>query len=454
MLNHRSSQPMKRKRSPLSSPPNHHRSQPPPPQQQHHQSTNSAATARLVAQIGEHDQNADYTRSLLEKIEGRMSNKILQQFKFPFIHELKDCYEKLFKIGQGTFGEVFKAKCMKTKRYVALKKILMDNEREGFPITAIREVKMLLRLRHTYITELVEICNQNASAADKSTFFLVFTFCNFDLAGLLSRKDVVIKLPDVKTMMKHLLEGLLKIHNANILHRDMKTANILISEEGILRLADFGLSRQMLKAGKPVNYTNRVVTLWYRPPELLLGSRRYGPAIDLWGAGCIMAELWTRAPIMQGATEQMQLDLIQTTCGGINTTVWPDVDKLPLFNRLQLKPDQRRTLRSKMEKFEQNAEALNLLESLLTLDPSKRPTAENAILHNTFFSEPKYPDNIHHILRDLPSNIFEYTAGRGAHANRRLTHQVPGGTANPTTNGVNRARVTRPPADQLHDVIY
>ncbi|KAI6198069.1 putative cyclin-dependent kinase 9 [Aphelenchoides besseyi] len=416
---------MKRKRSPLSSPPNHHRSQPPPPQQQHHQSTNSAATARLVAQIGEHDQNADYTRSLLEKIEGRMSNKILQQFKFPFIHELKDCYEKLFKIGQGTFGEVFKAKCMKTKRYVALKKILMDNEREG-----------------------------NASAADKSTFFLVFTFCNFDLAGLLSRKDVVIKLPDVKTMMKHLLEGLLKIHNANILHRDMKTANILISEEGILRLADFGLSRQMLKAGKPVNYTNRVVTLWYRPPELLLGSRRYGPAIDLWGAGCIMAELWTRAPIMQGATEQMQLDLIQTTCGGINTTVWPDVDKLPLFNRLQLKPDQRRTLRSKMEKFEQNAEALNLLESLLTLDPSKRPTAENAILHNTFFSEPKYPDNIHHILRDLPSNIFEYTAGRGAHANRRLTHQVPGGTANPTTNGVNRARVTRPPADQLHDVIY
>jgi cyclin-dependent kinase 9 len=101
--------------------------------------------------------------------------------------------------------------------------------------------------------------------------------------------------------MQQLLNGLYYIHSNKIIHRDMKAANVLITKQGILKLADFGLARAISinKNGQPNRYTNRVVTLWYRPPELLLGERNYGPAVDTWGAGCIMAEMWTRSPIMQ-----------------------------------------------------------------------------------------------------------------------------------------------------------
>ena len=117
----------------------------------------------------------------------------------------------------------------------------------------------------------------------------------------------------------------------------MKAANILITKNGVLKLADFGLARAFsVSKGQPNRYTNRVVTLWYRPPELLLGERNYGPAIDMWGAGCIMAEMWTRSPIMQGSTEQHQLTLISQLCGSIGPDVWPGVENLELYKSLQL----------------------------------------------------------------------------------------------------------------------
>ena len=124
----------------------------------------------------------------------------------------------------------------------------------------------------------------------------------------------------------------------------MKAANVLITKTGILKLADFGLARAFsaTKNGQPNRYTNRVVTLWYRPPELLLGDRNYGPPVDLWGAGCIMAEMWTRSPIMQGSTEQQQLTLISQLCGSITPEVWPSVTDLDLFNKVELIKGQKR----------------------------------------------------------------------------------------------------------------
>jgi len=123
----------------------------------------------------------------------------------------------------------------------------------------------------------------------------------------------------------------------------MKAANILITKTGVLKLADFGLARAFsISKGAPNRYTNRVVTLWYRPPELLLGERNYGPAIDMWGAGCIMAEMWTRSPIMQGSTEQHQLTLISQLCGSINPVVWPGVENLELYKSIQLPQEQKR----------------------------------------------------------------------------------------------------------------
>ena len=177
----------------------------------------------------------------------------------------------------------------------------------------------------------------------------MFEFCEHDLAGLLSNINVKFSLGEIKKVMHQLLNGLYYIHANKILHRDMKAANILITKNGVLKLADFGLARafSQQKAGQTNRYTNRVVTLWYRPPELLLGERNYGPPIDLWGAGCIMAEMWTRSPIMQGNTEQHQLTLISQLCGSISPEVWPGVENLELYNKLELPKGQKRKVKER-----------------------------------------------------------------------------------------------------------
>lgn len=233
--------------------------------------------------------------------------KYIEDYDFPYCDESSK-YEKVAKIGQGTFGEVFKAREKKSnKKFVAMKKVLMDNEKEGFPITALREIRILQLLKHENVVNLIEICRTKATANNRyrSTFYLVFDFCEHDLAGLLSNMNVKFSLGEIKKVMQQLLNGLYYIHSNKILHRDMKAANVLITKNGVLKLADFGLARafSITKNGQANRYTNRVVTLWYRPPELLLGDRNYGPPVDMWGAGCIMAEMWTRSPIMQGATE-------------------------------------------------------------------------------------------------------------------------------------------------------
>jgi cyclin-dependent kinase 9 len=215
---------------------------------------------------------------------------------------------------------------------------------------------------------------------------LVFEFCDHDLAGLLSNNNVKFTLSEMKKIMQQLLNGLFYIHKNHILHRDMKTANILVTKEGVLKLADFGLARAI--DGQLKRYTNRVVTLWYRPPELLLGERNYTSAIDMWGAGCIMAELWTRSPIMQGNTEQHQIMLISQLCGTIEPSVWPAVDKLELFTKLNLLQGQKRRVIERMQPYVKDQYALDLLDRLLVLDPKNRFDSDEALNHDFFWTEP------------------------------------------------------------------
>nr|KAG5693422.1 hypothetical protein BaRGS_009895 [Batillaria attramentaria] len=187
-----------------------------------------------------------------------------------------------------------------------------------------------------------------------------------------SNVNVKFTLGEIKKVMQQLLNGLYFIHSNKILHRDMKAANILITKTGVLKLADFGLARAFSVSSKGLRYTNRVVTLWYRPPELLLGERNYGPAIDQWGAGCIMAEMWTRSPIMQGNTEQHQLQLISQLCGSITPEVWPGVEKLELYDKLELPKGQKRKVKERLKHYMKDQYALDLLDRLLCLDPVKR----------------------------------------------------------------------------------
>jgi cyclin-dependent kinase 12/13 len=183
-----------------------------------------------------------------------------------------------------------------------------------------------------------------------------------------------------------LLSGLHYCHKNNILHRDIKGSNILINNDGVVKIADFGLARSTTQESASM-LTNRVITLWYRPPELLLGATKYGPEVDLWSVGCIFAELVTGKPILPGKNESEQLDLIFRLCGAPSEEIWPGCTKLPWFQ--MFKPD--RPHRRRLLEFLKSspADVQDLCDKLLNLDPSKRITAEGALLHDYFFNEPK-----------------------------------------------------------------
>ncbi|CAM9557174.1 unnamed protein product [Heterosigma akashiwo] len=232
-------------------------------------------------------------------------------------------YLKLETIGQGTYGHVYKASEKTTGEIVALKKIKMDNEKEGFPITAIREIKILKSLRHENIVDLKEIVTSKAPDGRLKHVYMVFEYLDHDLAGLLDSPEVTLTEAHTKCYMKQLLNGVHYMHRNKILHRDIKGSNLLINNNGYLKIADWGLARSWYE--QQARYTLKVITLWYRPPELLMGCQKYGPAVDLWSAGCIFAELLHKQPILKGTAEVDQLRKIFDLCGDPTEESWPGV---------------------------------------------------------------------------------------------------------------------------------
>ncbi|XP_054721003.1 LOW QUALITY PROTEIN: cyclin-dependent kinase 1-like [Uloborus diversus] len=284
-------------------------------------------------------------------------------------------YIKVEKIGEGTYGVVYKGKHKKTGRIVALKKIRIENEDEGVPSTAIREISMLKELVHPNIVGLLDVLMQ------ENRLYLVFEFLSMDL------KKYLDSIPNgqfmdkalVKSYMYQLLDGILFCHRRRILHRDLKPQNLLIDEKGTIKMADFGLARAF---GIPVRvYTHEVVTLWYRAPEILLGSERYSTPVDIWSIGAFFAEMSNKTPLFRGDSEIDQLYRIFRTLGTPTDEVWPGVTELPDYKTVfpNWKQNSLSVLTTHL-----NEAGQDLLQQMLIFNPGNRISALEALKHKYF----------------------------------------------------------------------
>ncbi|KAI1289563.1 Cyclin-dependent kinase 2 [Halotydeus destructor] len=287
--------------------------------------------------------------------------------------EIDHSFNKIEKIGEGSYGVVYKAKDRSNGNVVALKKIRLDTEAEGVPSTAIREIALLKDLDHDNVVRLFDVvhCEKN--------LFLVFEYLDQDLKKLLDSTTSGLPAATVKSYLWQLLQGISHCHAHRVLHRDLKPQNLLIDRKGNIKLADFGLARCI---SLPIRtYTHEVVTLWYRAPEILMGAKLYGPAVDLWSIGCIFVEMATTKALFPGDSEIDQLFRIFRTLGTPNETTWPGVSHFPDF-----KPTFPQWLKQDLTKMVTNMDndAMDLLIKLITYNPDQRYSAKKALNHKYF----------------------------------------------------------------------
>lgn len=283
-------------------------------------------------------------------------------------------FQQLEKLGEGTYATVYKGRNAETGQIVALKEINLDSD-EGTPSTAIREISLMKELRHENIVTLYDVIHT------ENKLNLVFEYMDKDLKRFMDINGHrgALELEQVRAFMFQLLKGVLFCHDNRVLHRDLKPQNLLINHKGALKLADFGLARAF---GVPVNtYSNEVVTLWYRAPDVLLGSRTYNTSIDIWSAGCIMAEMLTGKPLFPGNSNEDQLQRIFKLMGTPTEHTWPGISTLPNYNAgfFLYPPQNLANLFPQLDPV-----GLNLLQEMLQLQPDRRISARDALHHQWF----------------------------------------------------------------------
>ena len=282
-------------------------------------------------------------------------------------------YQKLDKVGEGTYGEVYKCQNKETKKLVALKKIRLENEDEGMPSTAIREISILKQLHHPNIVNLLDLIH------GEKKLYLVFEFLDHDLKKYLNLNGSPLSPQLVKSYLYQILLAIKYCHSKRILHRDLKPQNLLIDKNGIIKVGDFGLARAF---GIPIKtLTHEILTLWYRAPEILLGQREYSTPIDIWSIGLIFYEMAHRKPLFAGDCEIDQIFKIFQMYGTPTEKTWPGITKLPEFklNFPQFKGKGIQSYNTLIDHV-----GVDLLEKMIQLDPCKRISAKQALNHPFF----------------------------------------------------------------------
>ncbi|XP_050218773.1 cell division control protein 2 homolog C-like [Mercurialis annua] len=318
-------------------------------------------------------------------------------------------YEKLEKVGEGTYGKVYKAKDKTTGQLVALKKTRLEMDEEGIPPTALREVSLLLMLSQSlYVVRLLSVeyvdaaantvkddsseasnkenRNSNNNGISKSNLYLVFEYLDTDLKKFI---DTYRKGPNprplapglIQSYMFQLCKGVAHCHCHGVLHRDLKPQNLLLDQEkGILKIADLGLGRAFTVPLK--SYTHEIVTLWYRAPEVLLGSTHYSTAVDMWSVGCIFAEMVRRQALFPGDSEFQQLLHIFRMLGTPTEKQWGGVSSLRDWHVYpQWEPQ---SLARAVPSL--GPDGVDLLSKMLKYDPAERISAKAAMDHPYFDS--------------------------------------------------------------------
>lgn len=282
-------------------------------------------------------------------------------------------YVKLEKLGEGTYGVVYKARHTVTGEIVALKKIRLEGEDEGVPGTALREISLLKELTHPNIVQLKDVFY------GENKLYLSFEYLEHDLKKYMKSQQNKLAPQQIKSFLFQTVRGLAWCHSHRVFHRDLKPQNILVDPQGNLKLADFGLARAFTVPLR--TYTHEVVTLWYRAPEILLGGKQYSCPVDIWSVGAIFAEMVTGVPMFAGDSEIDELFKIFRLLGTPNEENWPGVSKLAEY-KTTFPKWKRVSMQNAVPTLD--PAGVDLLSQMLVYEPSKRISAKAALQHPYF----------------------------------------------------------------------
>lgn len=335
-----------------------------------------------------------------------------------------DKYEKIRKIGEGSYGQVFKCRNKETGQIVAIKKFLESGDDPAIRRIAMREIKMLKHLKHENLVNLIEVFKTRR----KQKLHLVFEYCDRTVLDELVANPKGVPEPMIKRIAYQVLKAVDFCHSHNCIHRDVKPENILITKQNVVKLCDFGFARILVQNE---NFTEYVATRWYRAPELLVGDTQYGTPVDVWAIGCVFCELFSGQPLLPGNSDLDQLYLIKKAFGNLIDHHIKTLQNNSYYRGVAIpEPETMEPLERKFPYVSENA--LNFMKCCLAMDPSKRWSCEQLLDHSYF-------DN-YLIETKREENKSKSYQAQNMFQNDRKSKQ-PGGMLPTLHHGVNPSRL-------------